>query len=170
MTVLVPKDAGIAVVQGAVVFGRQPGNITSRILRYSYGTQLNVPFVQGVHEPHRLNTIAGVDRCQGVFGKFIDIGTSVEVGHTVSRGYTSTTPNSTSIEIAVFTADDTNPDPKYTDERGCKPLPPLSVYIPQMPELQSISVDYIFGDTVLHIKARDEKTKTPCEARLTLIE
>ena len=170
LTVLVPKDAGVAVVQGAVVFGRQPGNITSRILKYTYGTQVLDTFIPGVLDPDLLENINGKDHCTKLFGKFIDMGTSVEAGKKVSKTYTTAVPNTSSVNIAVFTADEKNPDPMYTNEKGCRPLPPLTVTIPQSQELREIVVDYMFGVTELHLKAMDKLTQKPCEARLKLME
>ncbi|WAR12253.1 HS12A-like protein [Mya arenaria] len=168
--VLIPKDAGISVVQGAVVYGRQPGNITSRVLRYSYGVAVSPEFVQGQHEPSRLQTIAGVDRCSDVFSKFMDIGTNVNCGFQKHEGYKTIDPHATCCTFKIYTADDSNSTPAYTDESGCRFLGSLDVKYPQGNEIRDISVDYIFGDTELHIKATDVKSKTPCEAKLRMFE
>lgn len=167
--VLIPKDAGISVVQGAVVFGRQPGNITSRILRFTYGASLNERFVEGKHDKARLNTIAGIDRCNGCFGKFIDVGEEVNNGHKVTKSYKTTTPWSESTVIQVFASDEH--DPMYVDDGNCTPLGSLTVTIPTpSEELRDITVEYIFGDTELHVNAIDNKTKHPCNTTLQMVE
>lgn len=167
--VLIPKEAGISVVQGAVVYGRQPGNITSRILRFTYGTQLNEKFVAGKHDASRLNKVAGIDRCSGCFGKFMDVGSEVSVGHKVKAEYKTTTPGSSYCDLQVFVSEANNP--MYTDEDSCRPLGNLKVEIPNpTEELRDLTVEYIFGDTELHVKAVDVKTGTPCTANLRMIE
>jgi hypothetical protein len=42
--VLTPRDAGLAVVKGAVVFGHEPRIISARVMKYTYGFKLHLPF------------------------------------------------------------------------------------------------------------------------------
>ena len=169
VNVLIPKEAGISVVQGAVVFGRQPGNITSRILRFTYGAELNQTFERGKHEQKRLNTIAGVDRCNGCFGKFISNGTEVQTGHKVEMGYTTTTPNCETTDLNVFVTEAA--EPMYVDDDGCKSLGRLTITIPNPTvELRTIEVEYLFGATELQVTAKDKKTGTPFSTKLRMFE
>lgn len=167
--VLIPKEAGISVVQGAVVFGRQPGNITSRVLRYTYGAKLNQEFVKGHHDSKRLNVIAGVERCNGCFGSFVANGTEVTAGKKVCASYKTTDPESDNTEIEVFVTEKS--DPMYTDDDGCRSLGSLRVEFPNpTKEIHEIDVEYVFGDTELHVNAIDRKTKTPCATKLKMFE
>ncbi|KAH3714807.1 hypothetical protein DPMN_057508 [Dreissena polymorpha] len=128
LSILIPNDAGISVVQGAVVYGRQPKTITSRILRFTYGVKVSPEFVQGKHDPKRHTVLDGVERCDGCFFKFIDIGTTVEIGHKVTEKYKNTVANSTLVTVEVFTADETNSSPTYVDEHGCRSIGSLDVF------------------------------------------
>lgn len=167
--VLIPKDAGISVVQGAVVYGRQPGNITSRILRFTYGVQLTKVFEPGRHDQSKMQIIAGVQRCKDVFGKFIGIGAEVEVDHQVKESYKTVVPDATSCTFAVYVSTDDNP--RYTDEGSCKLLGQLDIdYSNPHHQIQSIEVDFIFGDTELHIEAKVENSSRPCKATLRMLE
>lgn len=167
-TVLIPKDAGISVVQGAVIYGRRPDTIASRVLRFTYGADLNATFEKSLHDPKRKNTIAGRDYCNGVFGKFISVGTEVTVGHTVCQEY-NTVPFSTQCDLSVYITEDRTA--KYTDDKGCRKLGSLVVQIPNpTEEFRGIAVVYEFGDTELHIKATDTMSKKPCEVTLKMLE
>jgi molecular chaperone DnaK (HSP70) len=167
--VLVPKDAGISVVQGAVVYGRQPGNITSRILRYSYGVAITPKFDEAKYDKRKMKTYAGENRCDDVFAKFIDIGTEVEVGHHVKKTYDTIEPTATSCTFRVFFS--TAEDPLYTDDDTCQPLGRLDVeYANPKKKILSIEVDYIFGDTELSIKAMETESKNTCQTKLTMLE
>ena len=167
--VLVPKDAGISVVQGAVVYGRQPGNITSRILRYSYGVAVSPEFEQTKHDQRKMKTVAGVRRCDDVFSKFADIGTEVEVCHQVKKSYSTIDPSATTCTFRVFFS--TNEDPMYTDDCSCQPLGSLDVqYANPHNQIISIEVDYIFGDTELKIKAMENESKRTCQTTLRMLE
>ncbi|XP_060601655.1 heat shock 70 kDa protein 12B-like [Ruditapes philippinarum] len=167
--VLVPKDAGISVVQGAVVYGRQPGNITSRVLRYSYGVAVSPKFEEGKHNQSKMKTVAGVNRCGDVFSKFINIGTAVEVGHQVKQSYKTIDPLATSCAFRVFFS--TDEDPMYTDDVSCQPLGQLDVDYPNpYKRILDIEVDYIFGDTELSIKAIETDSKCTCQTKLRMLE
>jgi len=46
---LVPKEAGLVVLKGAVRFGHDPGSISSRIMRYTYGFRACTPYNETIH-------------------------------------------------------------------------------------------------------------------------
>lgn len=167
--VLIPKEAGVSVVQGAVVYGRQPGNITSRVLKVSYGAKVTPTFDGKVHDQRKKFDCEGVDRCNDVFGEFIHADTVVQVGQVVAEKYLTLRPfqGDTTLKIYTSSQDKT----KYTDEPGCRPLGELTVKIPNpSKEKRDISVEYIFGDTELHIKAFEVKDKVPCQTTLKMLE
>ena len=49
--VLIPNDAQLCVVKGAVAFGHRPLDITSRIAKVTYLRDYAVPFRRGYHDP-----------------------------------------------------------------------------------------------------------------------
>jgi hypothetical protein len=51
--VVVPEDAELAVLKGAVLFGHKPDYIVARIARYTYGVRISSDFNQDIHEPGR---------------------------------------------------------------------------------------------------------------------
>ncbi|XP_045193636.2 heat shock 70 kDa protein 12A-like [Mercenaria mercenaria] len=166
--VLIPKEAGISVVQGAVVFGRHPENITSRVQRFSYGAKLSPSFDAKIHKSSKMyKTEKGDARCNDIFGEFMHCGTEVKVGHTVSTSYTTVRPFQGDTDLQVFTS--TREKTMYTDEDGCKKLGQLTIKIPNpSEEIREISVQYVFGDTELHIHASDVKSKVPCKTTLSI--
>jgi archaeosine-15-forming tRNA-guanine transglycosylase len=44
--VIVPEDAELAVLKGAVLFGHKPDYIVARIARYTYGVECQEDFVK----------------------------------------------------------------------------------------------------------------------------
>lgn len=64
VTILVPEEASLTVVKGAVAFGHDPSAICQRICRFTYGVGSYLPFVEGEHrEDLRVNS-DGMDLCK----------------------------------------------------------------------------------------------------------
>ena len=51
--ILTPHEAQLAIVKGAVLFGHNPLQISSRIARFTYGTDVRTLFKDGVHSPEK---------------------------------------------------------------------------------------------------------------------
>lgn len=47
--VIIPEDAGLAVLKGAVLYGHEPQNITGRVCKYTYGVGINKKFDSTIH-------------------------------------------------------------------------------------------------------------------------
>ncbi|KAH3721894.1 hypothetical protein DPMN_064843 [Dreissena polymorpha] len=78
--VIVPNDPSLAVLKGALLFGKDPKAITMRISRFSYGFSVARPFEEN-NDPHNLKCINnGRILCTDVFQKLITIGESIEKG------------------------------------------------------------------------------------------
>ena len=169
-TVLVPRDAGLSVLKGAVVYGRQPENITSRVLRYNYGVRIAPDFDDKIHKASKKYLDRdGKDRCGDVFSCFINAGTDVKQGHVVKDRYSTTVSFQDNVCLKIFfsEADDT----KYTDDIGCTYLGELTVDITEpSAEEQWVQVQYTFGDTELHISAVEEDNQEPCNTTLKMLE
>lgn len=167
--VLVPNEAGISVLNGAVVFGRQPENIASRVLRFTYGAKVTPIFRPGFHDIGRKFITDGKERCDNVFSTFIATGTQVELGHTVQEKYKTLRPFQSEMTLEIFVTEDASPS--YTDEPGCRFLGKLNVDVPHpSAENHSMDVIYEFGDTELHITALEEDSSEPCVCSLKMFE
>ena len=47
--VIVPQDAGLAVLKGAVLYGHQPKTISARVCKYTYGVEIMKIFDNAIH-------------------------------------------------------------------------------------------------------------------------
>ena len=47
--VIVPQDAGLAVLKGAVLYGHEPMTISARVCKYTYGVDIDVEFNKDIH-------------------------------------------------------------------------------------------------------------------------
>lgn len=162
---IIPQDAGLTVVKGAVLFGHRPTSIKSRIIKYSYGVRTTPMFDPMVHDAKKRCIIDGVDRCKNVFSSFMKSGTPAEINHEVEKKYQTNEPFQKSVPLDLFYTVDENP--KYTDESCVYRLGKMEVTI-QNPSRcpRKVKVMYVFGDTVLKVKAVDMETGTPCETTI----
>ena len=167
--VLIPSEAGISVLNGAVVFGRQPENIASRVLRFTYGASISPRFEKGRHEKKRKFVVDGEDHCRDVFGDFIRAGTQVDVGHRIEECYNTLRPHQEVLALQIYVTEDDCPS--YVDDQGCRKLGQLDVTVPHpSEEKHSMEVIYEFGDTELHITAQEQDSSEPCVCSLKMFE
>ncbi|KAK3085775.1 hypothetical protein FSP39_008563 [Pinctada imbricata] len=84
--VIVPQDAGLSVVKGAVIYGHVPLTIESRVVLYTYGYDAMVPFDSRIHpESKKTTNCKGEPRCRDSFLTFVTAGTSVRAGDFVKK-------------------------------------------------------------------------------------
>ncbi|XP_063414688.1 heat shock 70 kDa protein 12A-like [Mytilus trossulus] len=117
---VIPKDPGLAVLKGAVMFGFDPGTITSRVARFTYGIGTTRAFEKGDPESKKI-IVDGVEKCKDVFDKHIEIGQILEVGedkYLEEHNYVPLYKDQTSVDFIFY--DTLNKSPKYVTDDGCR--------------------------------------------------
>ena len=166
--IIIPEEAGLSVLKGAVLFGHKPDYIASRVMRFSYGTDISVLFDPENHEQHRKYTCDGRDRCLGIFSEIIKQNESVALGTNVSLCYSTVIPHQAAMLINVYAS--TKENPMYVNEDGCVLIGTAEIKIPfPSEEKRCVSVEYIFGNTEISMTATEELYGTKCEATYKLI-
>lgn len=165
--VLIPEEAGLAVLKGAVIFGRQPESICSRILRYTYGAEITPPFDLSVHDEEKRT--ADGKRCNNVFQPFIKQGTAIPHGFALITTYHTTIPFQKSIALKIYSTENDS-GLKYTTDEGGNFVGTLTMNINPTEELQDLRVEYVFGGTELYVIGTEEKTKHRCKTTLKMNE
>jgi molecular chaperone DnaK (HSP70) len=168
--IIIPEEAGLSVLKGAVLFGHKPDYIASRVMRFSYGVKVNMLFDSDNHEQHRKYKciMDGQYRCRDTFDEIIKLNESVELGTKVSRRYYTGEPNVKTMPIDVYAS--TKENPMYTDEDDCVLIGKAMVEIPfPTEETRLVSVEYVFGNTEISMTATDDLYGTQCEATYKLI-
>ena len=166
--VIVPEDAELAVLKGAVLFGHKPDYIVARIARYTYGVQIDGDFNSDIHEPDRCVVRNSMEMCRNAFYIYIKAGSVVELGSKITNKFHTTEPFQSRVPFPIFQS--TIECPQYTDVEGCTELGTLTVDI-QDPseEMRKFRVNMIFGNTELKVTAFDEKSGVECTTVLDLI-
>nr|XP_011431529.2 heat shock 70 kDa protein 12B [Crassostrea gigas] len=149
--VVVPNQAGLAVVKGAVYFGHQPDLITERVSRYTYGIQTWPAFNETKHDKSKQVVMEDGPRCKDVFFKFVAKGDKIKPGDKKSYIFKSLRPNAETLDCGVFISNEKNP--KYVDDEGCAKLGTLNIPLDGVDRNVDIEESLIFGDTELHVTA-----------------
>lgn len=153
--VIIPAEAGLAVLKGAVIFGHKPTAIATRVSKLTYGVQCNKPFNGRKHPEERLEIHDNKAFCRNCFDKHVEIDQEIEVGMVFKeRQYIPTSRTSTQVELAVVTSNQKNP--MYSDEPGCDILGKIEVDLSDIASYddREILVKMIYGGTELEVEAR----------------
>ncbi|XP_063432515.1 heat shock 70 kDa protein 12A-like [Mytilus trossulus] len=166
--IVIPEEAGLSVLKGAVLFGHKPDYIASRVMRFSYGTDVSVSFDPNVHEISRKIIRHGEQRCDDTFSMIIEKDQSVPVGTKITRGFTTANPYQAKMGMRIFAS--TQKNPSYVDEENCHFIGDATIDIPCPTEQKrSVEVNYIFGNTEISMIAKEELHGSTCNASFNLI-
>ena len=158
--VVIPKDAGLAVVKGAVIFGYNPALIEERVSKYTYGTNAIRTFVEGKHDPSKKFFLDGEYHCDDLFSEFVRIGQRVRFGEPQgSKRYIPLRDEYEAVDIVMYAC--TQKSPMYVTDEGCFRLGHIIVKIRDRSvprEERTILVNFTFSGTQIEVTAIEERT------------
>lgn len=124
--VIIPKEAGLAVLKGAVLCGHEPQKISGRICRYTYGVKVNSKFDRTIHPHFKKILHNNIEYCDDIFSIHVRVGQMVEVGEPqVKQTYTVVEADQKGLEFKIYTSK--NREPTFTTNEGCKYLGVLTI-------------------------------------------
>ena len=168
---IVPHEAGLAVLKGAVIFGHNDRVITSRISRFTYGIKMYKDFIPGIHpESRKVVKENGRSSVQGVFDKLVEAGQSVSKDEEY-KGTLCTPFNKggTSFTVKLFATPEK--DPQYVDDPGCIPIGELTVdCLDKYGRVSGAYVTLVFGGTELEVRAINSATNELTTASFDFLE
>lgn len=100
--VVVPEDAGLAVLKGAVLFGHKPEYIVSRVVRYTYGIGITRDFNPDIHEPARRKIVNGNEECKNIFKIYLKTGSVVDFGEHITKKHKTAHEFQSKVSFRVF--------------------------------------------------------------------
>jgi hypothetical protein len=167
--VVIPNQAGLAVLKGAVYFGHQPHLISERVARYTYGIQRWPIFDKKEHLESKKVFVDNEYRCKDVFFKFVAKGDRIKPGDKKSYPFKVLKSGEPSLECGVFISN--QKDPKYVDDKGCVKLGTLSVPLESSDtdENSEIEESLIFGHTELQVTACNCQNKKEYQVTFDLL-
>ncbi|XP_060600679.1 heat shock 70 kDa protein 12A-like [Ruditapes philippinarum] len=150
--VIIPEEAGLAVLKGAVRFGHDPDIMSARVMQYTYGIRILVPYDEFLHPSRKLKVVNGEKKAKDVFDKFVTVGSEIPVGYKVTKRKTPNDMNRTFIPVFRASSD----VPYFTTDQGCMEIGFLVINHPEGKSLQDkvFDVTFTFGDTELFVEAK----------------
>lgn len=159
MKVVVPKEAGLAVLKGAVIFGHLPTVISKRISKYTYGINTRSVFNPKIHD--RRNIVVGEDRrerCLNTFSKLVEIGQLMVVNQVQKeKSYLPVMSAQATMPIDVYISKEK--DPLYVTNPGCKKIGTFKVELSGQGLDREVKIKAIFGGTEIYFDCIEVATK-----------
>ena len=165
--VIVPENAELTILKGAVLFGHKPDYIVARIARYTYGVNTTREFNSDIHDLGRRVVINGKEKCDFIFDIYKKIGSVVKMGANITDNFKTVRPFQSEISFPIFRS--TAECPQYTDVEDCTKLGTLRAHI-QDPsyEIRDFRLTMIFGNTEFRVTVFDIKSGVECVTVLDL--
>ena len=169
--IVLPDEAGLVVLRGAVLFGQDPDQISTRILRYTYGLNIVEEFKEGKHLPSKKTEIDKKAYCKDVFAVLARQGDSVKVDQRETQILYSPNKESTQMYHDIYVS--TKENPLYITDPGCRKIGSFTVTLPKPTGKENEDGCYkqivTFGKTEIDFKAYAPKKDTVFGARLNFL-
>lgn len=158
MNVIVPFDAGLAVLKGAVIFGHAPMVVTSRVCPRTYGMAVSKPYVAGKYSEQRAEVVGGREIVRNVFHPYMAMGQPTKVGQEITSLPLSVAKGQKTARVRVFSSKESSPE--FVTDKGCSYLGEIVVHVPEMEDDEGGTVDVkmTFGGTELKVAATEKKS------------
>jgi len=157
-TIIVPEEAGLAVLKGAVRFGHQSRLISSRCVKYTYGFAICIDFDEDEHPPEKMTINSyGKKVVEGAFIKVVEIGTAVDIGKDIQA---DTMYMDVGCEEKLEIYASTERDPTFTTDPLCTKIGVLNLGKAPGKTMEENAVDifFTFGGTELKASVKVLKT------------
>lgn len=166
---VIPNEAGLAVLKGAVLYGHNPNVVSARMCRYTYGTEVHRYFLDGQDDKSKKKDIGGVQYCTQVFNKLAEIGQTFRVGSKVVTEVYPIRADLTKMPVKLYKS--TEKTPRYTTDKGCTYIGQMVVDMPDTTEGMDrcVKVYLKFGETELKWEGEDLSTGTKATVSLDLL-
>lgn len=162
--IMIPDEAWLSVVKGAVLYGHFPRGMRSRIAKCSYGVETLVPFEPGVHPRERLKIMNGRKYCSGIFSKHVTVYEELrsDIMHNQKIYHPMHQLKKTWFHMYTSSKD----DPQFVDDDECKYLACVCVNLPQTVCTESLTFRIARVEAELKVEVSDSQTGVILESKL----
>uniref|UniRef100_A0A8C2ST99 Heat shock 70 kDa protein 12B-like n=1 Tax=Coturnix japonica TaxID=93934 RepID=A0A8C2ST99_COTJA len=168
---LVPHDAALSTLKGAVLFGLDPGTVRVRRSPLTFGVGVLNKFIDGKHPEHKLLLKDGRRWCSDVFDKFVAAEQSVALGEVVQRSYCPARTGQRRTVIDIYCCD--RDDVTFVTEPGVTKCGTVSLELPELPGgdggRREIRAAMQFGDTEIKVTAVDVSSARTVRATIDFL-
>ena len=170
--VVVPEEAELSVVKGAVFFGWNQEKVLSRRAKYTYGCRVSNEFVSGKH-PEKYaycNTEEDGSKtkwCYNVFDKVVTVNQEIKLDETISRSWNKISHNQTTVQFDVYVT--SKDDATYVTDEGVEFIGSVTLNFTKGNNLNSLTSQFIFGGTELKVIVVDESSGETVEGSFAFL-
>lgn len=168
--IMVPPNASLAVVQGAVMFGQKPELFESRIMSSSYGIRIHRLFLDGLHPESKKEVINGVPRCKDIFFKFVKVNEVIRDGE--RRRFTGFSPlKGAEKQVRIDFYQSERSDVEFVTDSGVDKVPGRGLVLetPEAWKTKDIEFNLFFGGTEIKVTAVNLTSKGESTAYLDFL-
>ncbi|KAK6168423.1 hypothetical protein SNE40_020960 [Patella caerulea] len=168
VTVLIPEEASLTVVKGAVAFGHDPSSICQRICRYTYGVGSYLPFEEGHREDLKVES-DGVILCKNILQPWAEAGETIGFKEIWRETYTPIITNQKGIIFEFYRSQKRKV--QYTDEDGVEKCGCLVVNMPDLTgdKERAVDLEVTFGGTEIKVVGFDHTSVTRQETYIDFL-
>ncbi|CAC5380032.1 unnamed protein product [Mytilus coruscus] len=149
-----PDEAGLAVLKGACLFGHKPDYIISRVMQYTYGTGISLPFDANIHDKEHLVKEDDGEFCDGLFEVIVRKNDTVDIATAIEHNFTVDCNDQEPWELSLYASTEENP--MYVNEKGCTLLGSMKISFSKASDTErELRVAFLFGNTELGVTATD---------------
>ena len=148
---LIPEEASLAVVKGAIQFGHQPDVISSRVSARSYGVSAMTDFIPILHDFEKMVMVNGRLMCMDTFTKFVRKDQEVPVGFTQTHEFKPVTEEVEEAKVKVFSSD--RDRAQYVTDEGVEHHADITVKWNGTGRDRTIKITMTFGGTEVEVEA-----------------
>jgi hypothetical protein len=167
-TIIMPEEAGLSVLKGAVLFGHRPDYVQSRVMRYTYGLGNCPLFDPKQHDRERMCVVEGEEHCSNVFLKMVEIGQEVTSGTKFPVAFSTIFKRQGLVNISFYVS--TSKNPMYTDEDSCSFLGSANIeFEDPCDDGRWVDIENIFGNSEISMTAVDRNSGKTISATFNLL-
>ncbi|ELU03486.1 hypothetical protein CAPTEDRAFT_192650 [Capitella teleta] len=152
--VLIPDDASMCVLYGAVAFGHNPNIVTSRIARMTYGDRICETYDPRKHgeDKRRVQVIDKIARQTKILGIYVKRGEAIKVGQVKEFISVPASVSQTGIDHYLYCTEKS--DVEYVDEEGVEQVAHWNTALEGEGLDREVKVRVFFGKTELIVQTR----------------
>lgn len=170
LKVVIPQDVGLATMKGAVMFGQNPGAVSMRRARLTYGVGALNKFDPKIHPEEKKIVKDGIEWCRDVFDIFVHADQSVSAGEKVTRSYAPASSEQEAIKINIYCSE--NDDARFITDDQVRKCGTLTINLGgkhKNTKRRELQLSMQFGDTEMRVDALDVSTGKKVEAKVDFL-
>ena len=161
---LIPDEASLAVVKGAIQFGHQPDVISSRASARSYGVSAMTDFIPILHDLEKAVKVNDCLMCMDTFTTFVRKDQEVPVGFSQTHEFKPVSEEAEEAKVKVYSSD--RDRAQYVTDEGVKHHADITVKWNGTGRERTIKITMTFGGTEVEVEAVTFLGENHAETRL----